>query len=218
MGYVKGIGFLFRNNILAMRGQRGLVPTRGGKLRVCRGRQAPYQDVGMSAAINGVGAYGGAAGGVSGQSGYGVSGAQRQYTRPDGTIVFERDVTQVQTNTERVCMKPKKIVVGHRMVNTVETVEVQNPSTMKMTTEYAEPYIKRAGYSKQTGFKGAKTQVVRRGQTIVQDSPMMGHGMTLAPMRRMGVRQMAPQQKMMQPTVGRGYTRIDRWKHAGDKQ
>merc|ERR1711964_747648 len=143
-----------------------------------------------------------------GVSGFGVSGAQRQYTRPDGTIVFERDITKMQTNTQRVCMKPKKVVVGQRTVNTVETVEVQNPSTMKMTTEYAEPYIKRAGYSKQTGFQGAKTKVVRRGQTIVQGAPGMGRTMTLAPTRRMGVIQMSPHQTMVaQPTMGRGYTR-----------
>merc|ERR1711964_11617 len=213
MGKIVSLFLSIPSTPSTMRGQRGLVPISGGKLRVCRGRQAPYQDVGMSAAINGVGAYG-SAGGVSG---FGVSGAHRQYMRPDGTIVFERDLTKIQTNTERVCMKPKKVVVGHRTVNTVETVEVENASTMKMTTEYAEPYIKRAGYSKQTGFKGAKTKVVRRGQTIVQGAPM-GGSITLAPMR-MAQCHMSTQQTMVAlPTTDRGYTRIDRWKHVGDKQ
>merc|ERR1711964_159894 len=66
----------------------------------------------------------------------------------------ERTVVTPQTQVMRTVITPKKTVVA------------QNPSTMKMTTEYAEPYIKRAGYTQRAGFTGQTTKIVSKGDVV----------------------------------------------------
>merc|ERR1712098_1017625 len=109
----------------------------------------------------------------------------------------ERDVTTYRTQVNRTRITPKETVVGYKTVPTVQNVEVKNASTMKMTTEYAEPYIKRDGYTMRTGFKGAKTQVVSSGDALP--------AMSVQTIR------------VSQPDMGRGYTRIEPYKHCGSK-
>merc|ERR1712098_747305 len=124
--------------------------------------------------------------------------------------VTERHITQQTRKIIRNTRKPVTKQVGTRMVPTVEEVLVQNPDTMKMSTEYAEPYIKRDGYAvDNVGVINHKTKVIRKnmnGNTITRrttlvNAPIMTTQVTAAP-SRIGMQ--------------RGYTRIDTWKHVGD--
>ena len=76
--------------------------------------------------------------------------------------VTERHITQQTKKIIRKTRKPVTKQVGTKMVPTVEEVLVQNPDTMKMSTEYAEPYIKRDGYQVDNiGTINQKTKVIR---------------------------------------------------------
>merc|ERR1712034_303245 len=50
----------------------------------------------------------------------------------------------------------------------VSPLVVKNPATMRMSTEYTEPYIKRDGYVQENcGVIGqTTTKVIRRGQSV----------------------------------------------------
>jgi len=126
-------------------------------------------------------------------------------------LVTERHIIQQTKKIIRKTRKPVRKQVGTQMVPTVEEVVVQNPDTMKMATEYAEPYIKRDGYTTENvGVINQKTKVIRRsgfptrktslrtGRTV----PILTNQVTTT--GRIGMR--------------RGYTRIDTWKHCGDAQ
>merc|ERR1712034_19956 len=77
-------------------------------------------------------------------------------------MVTERHIVTQQKKIIRKTMKPVRKQIGTEQVPYVETVEVKNPSTMKMDTEYAEPYIKRDGYSTDVMGQGVQTTTVRR--------------------------------------------------------
>merc|ERR1711964_243766 len=113
-------------------------------------------------------------------------------------LVTERHIVQQTKKIIRTTRKPVTKQVGTKMVDTFETVEVKNPSTMKMSTEYAEPYIKRDGFVQENcGVIGKTTKVIRRGQTMTRQTTM--------PIVTTQVN----------PGMTRGYTRIDTWKHCG---
>merc|ERR1712098_530020 len=129
----------------------------------------------------------------------------------------ERTIVTPTTQVQRTVMTPKKTVVA------------KNPSTMKMTTEYAEPYIKRAGYTQRAGFTGATTQVVSKGEVLEMGNAGMQHMQTIVAPTHMGqvtrmttvaapamTTQVTRMQTTAAPTgaalLGRGYTRIDPWK------
>jgi len=145
------------------------------------------------------------------------------------TRVIERTVVTPQTQVMRTVITPKKTVVGYRTVPTVQNVVTQNPSTMKMTTEYAEPYIKRAGYTQRAGFTGQTTKIVSKGDVVELGNTnvqTMAMPMTtqVTRMTTVAAPAMTNMVTRMQTTVvptgnellGRGYTRIDPWKHCGD--
>merc|ERR1712072_889743 len=95
----------------------------------------------------------------------------RRYVREDGAIVMERDVAVTNVRTDRKVWKPKQVQVGTQLVPTVETVEVKNPSTMKMSTEYMEPYIKRDGYQQdRIPMAQKETRIVRKGSQTLSAS------------------------------------------------
>merc|ERR1711900_106257 len=107
-------------------------------------------------------------------------------------LVHEQHIIQTTRKVIRKTKKPVKKQVGTKMVDTFETVEVKNPSTMRMSTEYAEPYIKRDGYVQENcGVIGRTTKVIRRGQTMTRQTTM--------PIVTTQVN----------PGMTRGYTRID---------
>merc|ERR1711964_867937 len=117
-------------------------------------------------------------------------------------LVTERHIVQQTKKIIRKTRKPVTKQVGTRMVDTFETLEVKNPSTMRMSTEYAEPYIKRDGYIQENcGVIGqTTTKVIHRGQSVARQVtvPVVTAQVTPA------------------PGMTRGYTRIDTWKHCGD--
>merc|ERR1711964_776148 len=76
--------------------------------------------------------------------------------------VTERHIVQQTKKIIRKTRKPVRKQIGTRMVSTVEEVEVQNPDTMKMATEYAEPYIKRDGFETENVGTIGRAKVVRR--------------------------------------------------------
>merc|ERR1711964_953652 len=137
--------------------------------------------------------------------------------------VIERTIVTPMTQVIRTTIKPVRKQIGTKTVATVQNVETQNAATMKMTTEYAEPYVKRDGYTQVTGYGQQSTKVVRRGKT------MLAGGITTTRMQTVAARVMTTQVTRMRTTtnvvptsnvrrfsLGRGYTRIDTWKKVGD--
>merc|ERR1711964_182598 len=125
--------------------------------------------------------------------------------------VTERHIVQQTKKIIRKTRKPVRKQIGTRMVSTVEEVEVQNPDTMKMATEYAEPYIKRDGFEMQNVGTIGQAKVIRRSGTT--------RGTRVS--RRTSMRHTMPFVTNQVTTTGRigmqrGYTRIDTWKHVGD--
>merc|ERR1711900_138036 len=82
-------------------------------------------------------------------------------------MVTEQHIVQQTKKIIRKTRKPVRKQVGTKMVDTFETVQVKNPSTLRMSTEYAEPYIKRDGYVQENAGVIGKTttQVIHRGQS-----------------------------------------------------
>merc|ERR1711964_755372 len=80
--------------------------------------------------------------------------------------VIERTIVTPKTQIIRTTIKPVRKQIGTKIVATVQNVETQNPATM-MTTEYAEPYVKRDGYTQVTGYGQQSTKVIRRGKTML---------------------------------------------------
>merc|ERR1711964_266227 len=67
----------------------------------------------------------------------------------------------------RKTRKPVQKQIGTKMVDTFELVEEKNPATMRMSTEFAEPYIKRDGYVQENcGVIGKTTTKVIRQTTV----------------------------------------------------
>merc|ERR1711964_623077 len=125
--------------------------------------------------------------------------------------VTERHIVQQTKKIIRKTRKPVRKQIGTKMVSTVEEVEVQNPDTMKMATEYAEPYIKRDGFEMQNVGTIGQAKVIRRSGTT--------RGTRVS--RRTSMRHTMPFVTNQVTTTGRidmqrGYTRIDTWKHVGD--
>merc|ERR1711964_458476 len=79
--------------------------------------------------------------------------------------VTERHIVQQTKKIIRKTRKPVRKQIGTKMVSTVEEVEVQNPDTMKMATEYAEPYIKGDGFEMQNVGTIGQAKVIRRSGT-----------------------------------------------------
>merc|ERR1712093_158317 len=76
--------------------------------------------------------------------------------------VTERHIVQQTKKIIRKTRKPVRKQIGTKMVPTVEHVEVENPDTMKMATEYAEPYIKRDGFETENVGTVGEAKVIRR--------------------------------------------------------
>jgi len=123
--------------------------------------------------------------------------------------VTERHVIQQTKKIFRKTRKPVRKQIGTQMVPTYETVQVKNPDTMNMKTEYAEPYIKRDGFETNNVGTVGKAKVIRRTS-----------GANTVVTRRTSIRQPAPIVTNQVSRIGmqRGYTRIDTWKHVGDAQ
>merc|ERR1712098_606403 len=153
----------------------------------------------------------------------------RQFMEGD-TRVIERTIVTPQTRVQRTVIRPERKIVGHKTVATVQNVEVKNPSTMKMKTEYAEPYVKRAGYTTHAGMAGSsKTKIIRKGEvmemggtrTVAMSMPAVTTQVTrmqtiAAPVMTSQVTRMQTTNAVSNQLLGRGYTRIDTWKHCGD--
>merc|ERR1719359_227091 len=109
--------------------------------------------------------------------------------------VQERHIITTTKKVIRKTKKPVKKQVGTKMVDTFETVQVKNPSTMRMSTEYAEPYIKRDGYVQENcGVINQSTKVV--GTRVNGQASSMPVVQTM-------------QTTQVNPGMTRGYTRID---------
>merc|ERR1711900_53047 len=117
-------------------------------------------------------------------------------------MVTEQHIVQQTRKIIRKTRKPVQKQIGTKMVETFELVEEKNPATMRMSTEFAEPYIKRDGYVQENcGVIGkTTTKVIRRGQSVNRQTTVRTVPVVAA------------------PTMTRGYTRIDTWKHVGDGQ
>merc|ERR1711964_740420 len=108
--------------------------------------------------------------------------------------VIERTIVTPKTQIIRTTIKPVRKQIGTKTVATVQNVE----------TQYAEPYVKRDGYTQVTGYGQQSTKVVRRGKT------MLAGGITTTRMRT--TTNVVPTSNVRRFSLGRGYTRIDTWK------